>query len=92
MKISAVTIYKLEATDKELDTGTNYLNKWRSTSGPYYRINGRWYATYGIMDSSDTRLLSMYKEQLELLDDSSAKCLETNFQDMMPFKGQLELF
>ena len=97
MKISEVSIYKLEATDKDLGINSGHIYNDTEGRGPYYRINGRWYCTYSNVNTSSTSLFGRYREQLHLLDDSSsydtiAKRLEDNFQDMMPFKGQLELF
>ncbi len=82
MKISEVTIYKLEATNTELDI--RVYEKYDTY--PYYRINEKWYATDG------SRIYPIDAQDYAPTYDTLSKILEKNFQDMMPFKGQLELF
>jgi len=77
MKINEVTIYKLEATDTEVE------NIYYLIEGPYYRIDSKWYYT----EPNRNRIYPLGNGE-EYLPEK----LETNFQDMMPFKGQLELF
>lgn len=81
MKISEVTVYKLEATNIEL--GISIYDRYDTS--PYYKINGDWYATNG------NRLFPLDTIN-KLVFDGLCKVLEDNFKEMMPFKGQLELF
>ena len=81
MKISEITIYKLEATEDELDLG---IYDRRDTS-PYYRINNNWYVT------NDNKIFPLNVNTNGLYMGMS-KILEDIFKEMMPFKGQLELF
>lgn len=80
MKISEIAIYKVEAADKEL--GVDFYDVGTDSMGPYYKVNNVWYSTRGT------------KNQMYPVDPnySLAKRLEEAFKEMMPFKGQLELF
>ena len=81
MKINEIVIYKLEATNKELNIGT--YDKYDSS--PYYKINGNWYATNG------NRIFPLETYD-KLTYDGLSKILEDLFREMHPFKCQLELF
>ncbi len=80
MKISEVTIYKLEATNKELDI--SIYDMGNESRSPYYKLNNIWYSTGG-----SYRYIYPIDPSYSL-----SKRLEETFKEMMPFKGQLELF
>lgn len=80
MKISEFTIYKLEATNKELDISIYDMTD--ESRSPYYKLNNIWYSTGG-----SNRYIYPVDSNYPL-----SKRLEENFKEMMPFKGQLELF
>lgn len=83
MKISEVTVYRLEIAGSELG-----LSEYEriDTFSPYYRINGEWYTSTD-MDENIYPISRMGFGHRTL-----SKALETNFAEMYPFKGQLELF
>jgi hypothetical protein len=83
MKINEVTIYRLDATNTELDI--RIYEKYDTSP-----INGNWYATNHCTTGDRAYPLDTYNHAPTY--DSLSKILEKNFQDMMPFKGQLELF
>lgn len=83
MKISEVTVYKLEATNKELDISIYDRGEGEA---PYYRVGTYWYTT------NDKRIYPLDVYDHAPTYNTLSEILERNFQDMMPFKGQLELF
>lgn len=87
MKISEVVIYKLEATNKELGIEA-YNSTIEDTKGPYYRIMGHWYSTSN--NKFESTIYPLNKGEAGW--NSLFNTLENNFKEMMPFKGQMELF